>query len=89
MNQQAIPARAQVDHFADVGKMVRHRMSGHLTGRFRLGDDIQEVVPFGVPQQVLQVPRQPEFDAAVGLLGMTFEGFSQRMHQVCSHHLLP
>lgn len=36
--------------FADVGKTI-----GHLTGSFSLENDVQEVVPFRIAQQVLEV----------------------------------
>lgn len=62
-------SRAQVDHFVDVNKMVRDDMPRHFTGRFRLVEQGREVVPFGVPEQVLEVARQPIFDASFGLLG--------------------
>lgn len=67
-------AGAQIDHFADVGKMVANRMARYLAGRARLGHDIQEVVPLRVTEQVLQIARQPGPDAAIGLLRVRLEG---------------
>ena len=77
------------DHFPDVGKMVCHGMARYLTCRLGLGDDIQEVVPLGVAKQILKVTCQPELDATVGLLGVTFEGACQRTDELCFHALPP
>ena len=65
---------AQVDHFPDVGKMVGDIAAGDFTGRFGLGNHVQEIVPLGVTEQMLDIARQPIFYAVLSLLGMGFKG---------------
>ena len=68
-----------------VNKMVDHRVSRHFACSLGLGDDRGEVPPFRVAKQLLKVAGEPEFDAAVGLLSVAFEGLCERMNQVGFH----
>src|SRR3546814_5687301 len=56
-----LSAFGQLDHFADVGKMTRHRDTSLGAGSFRLVDDLLEAAPGGISQQFLQFARQPVF----------------------------
>src|SRR3546814_15329528 len=58
-----LSAFGQLDHFADVGKMIRHRDTSLGAGSFRLVDDLLEAAPGGIAQQFLQLARQPVFGA--------------------------
>ena len=78
-------ARAERHHFVGVNKMVGDAMSADVTGCFGLGDDRREVAPLLVPEQVLQVARQPVFDAGLGLLGVGLEGGRQGLDGVGIH----
>ena len=73
------------DRFADVGKMIGHHMPGDFTGRPGLGDDVLEVVPFRVAQEVLEVAGKPELYATLGLLGICLERRRQGLNQFSFH----
>jgi hypothetical protein len=60
-----LPAFADPDHFVDINKMIGHKYAGILTGGFGLLDYVQEVSPFRIAQEFLQVTRAPTFDAVV------------------------
>ena len=62
----ALAARAQVDHFVDIDKMVGYRVAGDLARGPGLRNDGREIAPLGVAQQMLHVPRQPVLNPAVG-----------------------
>ena len=70
----ALAAGTEIDHFPDVGKMVRDLMTRDLTRGLCLGDQVQEVVPLGVAQQMLDVSGKPELDTAFSLLRVRFKG---------------
>src|SRR5690606_9683029 len=58
----SLAARADVDHFVNVNKMVRDTMSRDVARRFGLGyGTTGEIPPFGIPQEMLNIARQPEF----------------------------
>jgi len=63
----------EVDHFADIGKMILRVNPGGLTSRLGFFDDGDEVSPLGIPEQHLEIPSTPELDPRFGML---------------SHHLL-
>ena len=83
----ALATRAQIDHFADIGKMVGYGVPRNLARCFGLGNHIQKVVPLRVAQQVLNVACQPKLDAAIGLLGVTFKRRGQRINEFGFHAL--
>jgi hypothetical protein len=66
----ALAARAKIDHFGDLNKMVGNWMFRYLAGDCGFGDNAREVAPLGVSQQMLNVARQPVFNATVRLLDM-------------------
>ena len=80
-----LAARANIDHFADVGKMVGDFMSRDIASGFRLRHDVEKIVPLRVAKQLLKISGEPEFDARIGLLSVALEGLRQRMNQVGLH----
>jgi hypothetical protein len=46
-----------------------------------------EVPPFGVAEQMLQVPREPILDTAFRLLGVAFEGFREAVDEFRLHSI--
>jgi hypothetical protein len=85
----ALAAGAQVDHFPDVRKMVVNVMSRDFASCFGLEDDIQEVFPFGVAQQMLDVPCKPVFNASFGLLRMALKVVGEGLDQLFFHGETP
>ncbi len=61
----ALTARAKVDHFPDVRKMVDDPVPRDFAGCFRLENCIQEVLPFGAAQQMLEITRRARSQVAV------------------------
>ncbi|WP_456151152.1 hypothetical protein [Caballeronia mineralivorans] len=80
-----LAARAQVDHFPDVRKMVCSRVPGRFAGYLGFVHDLDEVLPLGISQQMLKVAGKPELDTATGLLGVRFEMLGQRVDQFGLH----
>ena len=84
----ALAARAEINHFVDVNKMVFDGMAGDFAGGFRLGNGRVEIAPFIVAEQVLQVAGKPVFNAALGLLGVRFKGAGQSLDDIGLHNYL-
>ena len=63
-----------LDRFPDVGKMIGNPVARDLAGSLGLGEDIREIVPLGVAEEVLNVAGEPVFDPSIRLLGMSLEG---------------
>jgi hypothetical protein len=74
-----------LDRFVDVNKMIRASVTGHLAGGFCLGYDGGKVAPFIVTKQVLEVTGEPILDAALGLLGVGFEGRGEGLDDLRFH----
>jgi hypothetical protein len=85
----ALAARTQVDHFADVRKMVCRRMTRCFAGYLSFGDHLDEVLSLRVTKQPLKVAGKPEFDTVVGLPRMRFEVLGQRVNQFGLHVQTP
>ena len=64
-------------------------MAGGVTGKPDLGNDSGKIPPFRIPRQVLKVAGKPELYAALGLLGMCFEGIIAVLVRLRSSCLLP
>ena len=67
-------ARAKIDHFADISKMVGDGVARDFASSFCFVDDRYKVTPLGITQQVLNVARQPKLNTVVGLLCVGFKG---------------
>jgi len=81
----ALGARTDFDHFVDVNKMVCHSMTRHFAGGFRFGGDLEEVPPFRVAEEVLEVTGQPIFHAVFRPLGVSLERAGQGENSVGFH----
>jgi hypothetical protein len=55
------------------------------SGGFRLDDDRREIAPLGVTEKVLEIAREPEFNAAIALLRVALERVGQSLHNVGFH----
>jgi len=77
------------DRFVDVNKMILGQMPTHFAGCFRFADDLAEVSPLGITQQVLNISGQPIFNAAFGLLCMAFKRVGQGLNQLFLHAASP
>src|SRR3546814_13337689 len=62
-----LSAFGQLDHFADVGKMIRHRDTSLGAGSFRLVDDLLEAAPGGLAPPFLPFARQQVLGAFLGV----------------------
>jgi hypothetical protein len=65
--------------------MVRSRVPRRLAGYLGFVYDLDEILPLGIPQQMLKVAGKPELDTVIGPLGVRFEMLSQRVDQFGLH----
>lgn len=77
------------DHFVDVNKMVLDQLPTHFAGCFGFADDLAEVSPLGVTQQMLYVPCQPVRHATFGLLRMALKGVGEGVDPLFFHGEAP
>src|SRR6185503_20501360 len=74
-------------HFRDVTKMVRHQVAASRAGVPRALQDCQEVLPALVPEQALQIAREPALDA-LGSAHEALEGSQETGDQVSVHDVV-
>ena len=65
--------------------MVGDALARNFASRFGLGDDRCKIPPLVVPEQMLEVAREPVLDAAVGLLGVGLKGGGEGLDEFVIH----